>query len=108
LEENRLRNLEIQPWDYKTTLDECDAFVKISMPSKEEMLDAADVLDRMGLGKFSDISDSWRKNQNQFLSAEEYELSLNESLNECELTCCVESSFRDAEDGDGPGSSDPK
>jgi hypothetical protein len=40
VERARLRNLEFQTWDYKTKLEDCDARVLVSIPSKEELEEA--------------------------------------------------------------------
>ncbi len=87
MEKDRWENLEVQPLDFKTTLDECDTLVIVSLPSKDELIRAADTLDTMGEGRFPEISTLWRKASNGLLSAEECEVELDQALNICDLVC---------------------
>lgn len=85
LEEARSRNLKIQPHDYRTTLEECDSFVEISVPTMLELRNAADILETMGQGQFSELSNSWRRASNNLISASECGLDVDQEVTRCNL-----------------------
>lgn len=85
LEEARLRNLKIQPHDYRTTFEECDSFVEISVPTIFELCNAADILETMGQGQFRELSNSWRRASNDLISATGCGFDVVQNVTRCNL-----------------------
>jgi hypothetical protein len=85
LEEARLRNLKIQPHDYRTTLEECDPFVEISVPTQLELSNAAEILETMGQGQFRELSDTWRRASNGAIPASGCGCDVVHTVTRCDL-----------------------
>jgi hypothetical protein len=50
IEGRRRRNLALQPWDYQTHLEDCDAKIQLAIPSQNELDEAARIATLFNLG----------------------------------------------------------
>ncbi len=66
VEKCRLDNLKLQSWDYKTTLNECDRQVKLSVPTKQELIKAYEISSRFNMGN---QSSAWLNAANDLVKA---------------------------------------
>lgn len=87
LEAARQRNLSVQPADFKTLLEDCDETMRILLPSHEELLSGADILETMGQGRWPDLALCWRKASNGQLRARELSVVVNDAITEIDLVC---------------------
>jgi len=89
LEESRLRDLAIQPMDFKTRFEECDDVVEIRMPTGDELIRAADILTTMERGKCKDLAFIWKQATNYQISADTVAIQLEKRESRIEMCCHV-------------------
>jgi hypothetical protein len=59
LENSRRRNAELQPWDYKTRIDECDPLLRVVVPSKPDLMRAYEIARSFAGGAVPADAASW-------------------------------------------------
>lgn len=70
VETKRLASLKVQPWDYKTRLEECDSYVVFSVPSQEELDAAVKVATSFNLGIVPLDAVWWSRASNRLIACE--------------------------------------
>jgi hypothetical protein len=75
VEQRRLQNLEAQPWDYKTRLEECDPLVRLSVPRPSELDEAVRTATSFNMGIVPPDAQQWARANNRFISCAAVEVT---------------------------------
>src|ERR1043166_3024677 len=81
VEQRRQRSLHAQPWDYKTTLDETDPKVNISVPSQDELQKAAKIATSFNLGTLPPDAAFWLRANNRQIMCQPVNIRLHDDGN---------------------------
>jgi hypothetical protein len=76
VEERRLASLKVQPWDYKTRLDECDPIVRLSVPAQDELDAAIRIATSFNMGVVPPDAEQWARANNRHVSCNAVEVEL--------------------------------
>lgn len=87
VEQRRLLNLKEQPWDYKTRLDECDPVVRLSVPSQDELNEAAKIATSFNMGVVPPDAEWWARANNRDIRCESTEVLLQEQNTTVSIVC---------------------
>jgi hypothetical protein len=87
IERNRLESLRVQPWDYKTTLEECDRRIKISTDSQAELEKAIRIATSFNLGETPQHLRWWAKANNRMIQCEPVYAELRPGENVVQIPC---------------------
>jgi hypothetical protein len=87
VEADRLGNLKVQPWDYKSILEDCDSGVVTSIPSAEKLQWASHVAKTFNLGEMPDWAKNWSKANNAKIKAEPAAVDLLQNHTEVYVPC---------------------
>ena len=85
VETKRLASLEVQPWDYKTRLEECDSYVVFSVPSQEELDAAVKVATSFNLGIVPLDAEWWSRASNRLIACES--VKVNDGQTAVKISC---------------------
>lgn len=80
VEQRRLQNLEAQPWDCKTRLEECDPLVRLSVPSQAELDEAGRTATSFNMGTVPPDAQQWARANNRFISCAAVEVTATGSV----------------------------
>jgi hypothetical protein len=69
LEKRRRKSSEYQPWDYQTSLDDCDPLVRVVIPSMAELVSAHETYKRFNAGVVSPEAAAWLSAANDAVRA---------------------------------------
>jgi hypothetical protein len=81
VERRRQMNLHAQPWDYKTTLDETDPKVQVSVPPQDELRKAAKIATSFNLGTLPPDAAFWLRANNDRITCQPADATLNDDDN---------------------------
>jgi hypothetical protein len=89
VEKARLRHLEVQPWDYKTKLEECDSRIRIEIPTAEELQSASVIAQTYNQGKMPQRAIDWLAGNNGRIKASPVEVEHTQSHTDVDILCDV-------------------
>ena len=87
LEQLRKGNLEYQPMDFKTALDECDPVVVVKPPSAEDMQEAWKTVHRFKATERYEEAKSWLHSSNEDVHAEETKVKMGLGQTVARIPC---------------------
>lgn len=76
VEERRRANLKVQPWDYKTRLDECDPIIRVSVPTQDELDAAVRIATSFNMGVVPPDAEQWAGANNRHVTCKAVEVHL--------------------------------
>jgi hypothetical protein len=76
VEQRRLANLNVQPCDYKTRLEECDRRVRVSVPTQGELDAAVRIATSFNMGVTPPDAEQWMRASNRCVSCAPIEIEL--------------------------------
>jgi hypothetical protein len=87
VERRRQINLKAQPWDYKTTLDETDPTVRVSVPSQGELENAAKIATSFNLGEVPPDAAFWLSANNSKIVCQAVDVTINSDKTIVNVVC---------------------
>ena len=87
VEQRRQMNLHAQPWDYKTTLDETDTTVRVSVPSRDELQKAAKIATSFNLGDVPPDAAFWLRANNGKIECQPVDATLDGGRTVVNVVC---------------------
>lgn len=87
VDQRRQMNLHSQPWDYKTTLDETDTTVRVSVPSRDELQKAAKIATSFNLGDVPPDAAFWLQANNGKIECEPVDVILDRDTTVVNVVC---------------------
>jgi hypothetical protein len=87
VEWRRQINLKAQPWDYKTTLDETDPTVRVSVPSQGELENAAKIATLFNLGEVPPDAAFWLRANNSKIVCQAVDATINADKTIVNVVC---------------------
>jgi hypothetical protein len=91
VEERRRANLKVQPWDYKTRLDECDLVVRMSVPTQDELDAAVRIATSFNMGVVPPEAEQWALANNRHVSCKEVDVQLVGGEVDVDIHCDLKS-----------------
>jgi hypothetical protein len=76
VEQRRLESLKMQPWDYKTRLEECDPMVRLSVPTSNELNAAVQMATSFNMGVVPADAEQWARANNHCVSCGAVEVEM--------------------------------
>lgn len=87
VEKQRLESLQVQPWDYKTTIDECDRRVTVTARSEAELKKAIEVATHFNHGATPADVKWWAESNNGRINCEPRDVALGSGVTTTNLSC---------------------